>query len=145
MPRVQSMIAIAAAAAALGGVAAAFSWIVTPAAPPEPGSPFTPPAAAAPVIPPASALPVPDAETAPGAAAAQQAARIAAGAAVFERACATCHTVERLRAALRSSTDRVATRDAWLTLLERHGDTSDAEDREVIEFLVALRFGNTPR
>jgi mono/diheme cytochrome c family protein len=121
----------------LTGVATVFSWVVTPAAPPEPDLPATPPAAAAPVIPPASPSPAQHAETAPGAAAAQQAARRSTAAAVFDRACATCHTVERLRAALRSSTDRNATRDAWLTLLGGHGDTSDAEDRELIDFLVS--------
>lgn len=60
--------------------------------------------------------------------------QVAGGAALFERHCASCHTVEAMRAAVAAGA--AGSRRAELErFLERHGDATPDEDRQILEYL----------
>ncbi|MHB1223422.1 MAG: c-type cytochrome [Gemmatimonadaceae bacterium] len=59
----------------------------------------------------------------------------AEGAALFREYCASCHTVERMRAGV-ANADAVRRREL-LRFLQHHGRSSDAEDRLILDYLWA--------
>lgn len=72
-------------------------------------------------------------EPPPPAAPAAQAPGAPPGAALFERQCEQCHTVDDLRRTLRAGGE--AKRTAWLEFLRDHAESSDEEDRLILEYL----------
>jgi mono/diheme cytochrome c family protein len=66
--------------------------------------------------------------------AAPAAPTLATGAALFERHCASCHTVEEMRAAVVAEPGGTR-RPELERFLEGHGDGSAEEDRQILDYL----------
>jgi mono/diheme cytochrome c family protein len=58
------------------------------------------------------------------------------GAALFERYCAPCHTLDDLRARERAGGDVARRRAELMQFLESHGDASGDQDRTIVELLI---------
>jgi mono/diheme cytochrome c family protein len=61
---------------------------------------------------------------------------------LFQGHCASCHTIENLRASVSGPADK---RKEIEGFLEAHGDATEAEDRLILEYLAAEGGPTDPR